>query len=211
MKSVDLSGVDLLVLLSPHAAASGAYESTGGSLAPFGVEGIEVLDNTDAAAAKELMDVADLAPLDPPVDHGVVVPLRVGAWEAPTVAVGLAESGSPEETLAAARSVVAGIAHLAESRRVAVVASANGSAGLSARAPLTELRGAADAEEELLGAAGENWGALGSCAARLSEVGGSCARGPLEVLARLFAGKEGRVLAHERPVGVGYTVAVTNG
>ena len=85
---------------------------------------------------------------------------------------------------------------------VAVIASVNGSTGLSGRAPSTEIPGAARAQEDFVAALERDI----SVAARLY-LPGSCGPAVLAAFADAFGGRRTDVLAYEAPVGVGYVVA----
>ena len=202
---------DVVVVVSPHAPASGVYQSNAGSLDGFGITGIATQAREDVEATKELAEHSTLDLLHDRADHGIVVACRLLECDAPVVAVGFSETDSLDSTRATAAHVAQALGHLSEDRLVAVVASANGSAGLSPRAPLTELRGARQAEDRLHDAVETDLGWLASLAPELRSSAGSCAQGPLEVLGQIFSGRRGRVLAHEAPVGVGYMVAVIDG
>lgn len=206
-RQIRFHGADVVVILSPHAAVSGVYRSSAGSLDAFGIAGIEEEGIEDAEATKEFADLASLGMLHDEADHGVVVTSRLLGCDVPVVAAGFAEAGSPNATHATADRLSGALVSLASGRRVSIVASANGSAGLSARAPLTELRGARAIEGRLRDAVETDLGRLTSLAREMRSLGGSCAQGPLEVLGELFSGRRARVFAHEAPVGVGYMVA----
>lgn len=175
--------VDTVVMLSPHASRSGVYSRAAGNLAPFGVSGLDV----EVPTNEKLRDGLGLPVIADPLDHGIVVPLLLRDWFAPTVGVG-----------------VVGDLHvnLDLDLRIAVVASVNLSAGLSPRAPLTEVPGAADAEAAFVEGLERDVGS-----ARTDGLVGSCGAEVLRVFARIFQGRTARVLAHESPVGVGYVVA----
>lgn len=209
--SLDLGDVDLVVLVSPHGPRTGVYPAAAGSLDDLGVRGVEARRTTDVDALRALARAWGVGVVDEPADHGVVVPLLLRGWAAPVVAVCFEDrcGGGPPPQPAGelGGALAAAIAELAGSVDVALVASCNGAIGLTPRAPLTELPGARAAELELIAALEEDVGLVEGAAPRLAEAGGSCALGPLTVLARLFSGRRGRVLAHECPVGVGYLVA----
>jgi len=174
--------VDAVVIVSPHARATGVYRSLVGDLAAFGVPAIGI----DMALDGGLRDA--LGPLiDGPIDHGIVVPLRLRDWLAPVVALGV--NGDP------------GIEFDID-RRIALVASVNLSAGLSPRAPLTQMPRASEAEAGFISALEQDVGSIAP-----EELVGSCGVEVLCFFARTFAGRKARVLAHEAPVGVGYLVA----
>ncbi len=170
-----------------------------GDLAEFGVPGIGLDVPTDDAGSRELAELAGLDRIDDPIDHGILVPLALGLSSPAVIGIALEEGEGPPPGLASALSKFAG------KRNVAVVASANGSIGLSPRAPLTEVEGQVDSEEALI-ASLEDVGTLAEAASRLT----GCARAPLTLLGQLFGGRKGTLLAHEAPVGVGYLVALVS-
>jgi hypothetical protein len=181
------------VLVTPHGPRPGVYAANDGSLASFGLT-TSTVETGPAQQAGELADSWGAELLREPLDHGAVVPLLLCHLGPEVTCVSLPE---PDPAVAEAVTDVFG-------DEVTVIASANGSAGLGPRAPLTEMNGARAAEDELLDAIATD-AALILTAAR--DLPGSCAAGPLSVIAELFAGTKGEVLAHEEPVGVGYTVA----
>lgn len=189
------------VLISPHGARSGVYGSRRGDLSTFGVPRAATGYDIDTHAAEALSERWGRGFLDEPLDHGIVVPLLVAGPGSPLVAVALAETGDPAEE---AGLLAAALADLAE---VTVVASINAGTGITARAPSTELSGAAALEHELRDALRRDVGSLAELAPRLRDEGGSCGMGPLLVLAHLFAGVAADVSVHTWPVGVGYLVA----
>lgn len=190
------------VLISPHGSRSGVYRSTRADLADFGVQGANARWSVDTRAAEALRAGWDRPWLEEPCDHGIVVPLLLSERADPLVAVAMSEAFDPaEEARALAEAIVALGAD------VTVVASVNTGAGITARAPLTELPEAAALETELRDGLERDVGNLLEMAPRLRSKGGSCGAGPLLVLGHLFAGVRARVLVHEWPVGVGYLVA----
>lgn len=194
-----------LVVISPHAPATGVYLSKRGGLRAFGVPRADAAYDVDQDMSARVVADWGRPALDEPLDHGITVPLQLLDHEGPVVAVGIAENES--DVVGAARS----LAQALESIHVAVVASVNGGAGVTARGPLTQLAQGAALEAELRGVLEEDLGGLHELAPRLAAEGGSCSLGPLLVLAHLFEGTAMDVLAHEWPVGVGYPVAVTRG
>ena len=181
-----------VVLVSPHGAQPGPYRLNKGSLAAFGLDlGV---DRGRGAHAEELAAAWGVEALDDDLDHGGVVPLMLCDLGPFVTCLSLPE---PDPLAAKAIEAVFG-------GDVTIVASANGSAGLTARSPLTEVPGATEAEGAFQQACATDAGLLAEAASALP---GSCATGPASLLADLFAGVAGEVLAHEAPVGVGYTVA----
>lgn len=211
MASLELAGVELSVLLSPHGPRSGVYHTALGSLADFGIPGVSVERDGDRAAATQLAEDWGKPMLDDRVDHGAVVPLALIAT-GPVVVASLGDYTGPraaaaDAAIADAAAFAAAVRSLARSRNIAFIASANLAAGLSPRAPLTELPEAAALEREVVEACATDVARLADLAPALAAQGGSCAAGPLVALAHLFAGTAAAVLAHESPFGVGYLVA----
>ena len=190
VRTIDFGDADLLVVVSPHGPETGAYEDLSGDLSTFGVDGVEVNAITSA--------VPGLGAVKQPVDHGVLVPLRLLSWNGPVAGVCFAEEGGVRDVVPVERA----ISSVAE--RVGVVVSANLSAGLTPRAPLTEIEGAAAAEKDMVEALRSDVGSLLHGARALP---GSCSASTLMWMGRLFGGRAAQVLAHEWPVGVGYLVA----
>lgn len=190
--------IDALVVVSPHGERTGVYRSCTGSLAPFGVEGIEV----DFGPLP--VEVTNLDVLEGPIDHGVLVPLRLLEAQVPAVALTFAEREGvtdPNDVLAIENAIIE------IPGRVAVAISANLAAGLSPRAPMTERAGADEAEQQLLEMVQTDLGWLSTGATSIADRGESCSLAPLQLMGKLFDGRKARVLAHEAPVGVGYLVA----
>ncbi len=206
MRSIDLRDADLIVIAAPHGRSTGIYTRTTGNLDAFGPRGIDVAKPTDAVFAQTLARSWGGRLLDAALDHGAVVPLRLLETRgAPVVAVAFREGALPvEEARRLARAVTAA----ADGRRIAFVASANTSAGLSERAPLPSLEGAAAVDRCVLRALRERPGDLPACADDLVRAG-SCGAGPLAAFGFLFPEEKCSVAAYERPFGVGYAVAVT--
>jgi hypothetical protein len=142
---------------------------------------------------------------DDELDHGAVVPFLLD-WmpDVPVVVVGMGEDSPGDELRSDARALALALPAVVAERSVLFVSSANTSAGLTPRAPLTEVPGAAEAERGLLEAldAGSR---IEEAAVALAKVGGSCGLGPLTAWAALF--RRAEILAHESPLGVGYLVA----
>lgn len=191
------------VLISPHGSRPGVYTSPRADLAFLGVPRADARYTVDTRGAEALRARWQRPHLDEPCDHGITVPLLLCEPADPLVAVTMGEGDDPGEALALADAI------RALDGDVTVVASANTGAGITARAPLTELPGARALEEELRAVVERDLGDLVELAPRLGSEAGSCAVGPLLVLGHLFAGRAARVLAHSWPVGVGYLVAGT--
>jgi hypothetical protein len=218
---LDLGGPDLVVIVSPHGRTSGVYQDVGGSFTEFGVTGFSLDHATDAAAASDLAAAWGKPLVHDRVDHGVLVPLALLAvGNVPVVAVALQDTTSDSTGLAPSRSaaveavaedargLAGAVEELCRERNVTFLASANTSAALNPRAPVTGLPGAQEMEERTFAALRHDVGELEDLAADLWRLGGSCAAGPLVALSRLFAGRPAAVLAYECPFGVGYPVAV---
>ena len=218
----DLGAADVLVVVSSHGSTTGVFGSIEGSLEPFG-SGLPALEAPgDPEAAVAIANSAGLPLLSGPVDHGVVVPLLLllevvpelahGDAEAlspvrfpPIVAVAHAESGP--DPLAFGRAVAEATRQLATDRSVAFLASAHTGAGLSPRAPLTELEASKAFDDRLLGALRADVGDISSIPLPDWEVAGSCGAGPFIAFGELFSGNAAEVAAYESPFGVGYLVA----
>jgi hypothetical protein len=202
--------VELVVLLSPHGACSGVFEHVRGSLSGFGVPGVEGDWPSPPGLAAALAADWGLPLLDHPVDHGLLVPLLLGAAAGrPVVATTVAEAtghgGGLEPALGDARRLAPCISRLGD--RVGFVASVNTSAALTPRAPFGEQPPALEVEEQALDALRTDVGRLDALASPLFELGRSCGAAPLACLAGLRRGSGARLCAYERPAGVGYPVA----
>ena len=182
VRSLDLD-VDALILLTPHSRTPGVYASVAGDLSGFGVPEIDAKAETDDEVAAAL----GLPMVESRIDHGVLVPLLLGGWDVPVVGVGVASDAA---------------VNLETDRRVAVLGSLNLSAGLSPRAPLTEIAGATESESAFVEAVAKDVTAAAGMVPP-----GSCGGSVMATMGRLFGGRAARVLAHEAPVGVGYLVA----
>ena len=207
--ALDLDDVDAIVLLSPHGAETGVYRATAGSLDAFGLPGIRATHPTVDEIVGELSSAWRRPILDGRVDHGVLVPLLCMCPTVPVVATSLEEArsfdrASMEESAAEGQRFAAALSTL-RGLRLAFVASCNTSAGLNARAPLTEVKQAVEVEERLLGDLGR--GTLSDSLAVELGVAGSCAAGTLAAFAATFAGSPIHLRAHDAPFGVGYLVA----
>lgn len=220
--SIDLGNPDLVILLTPHGGSLsvqdgmgyGFYREGGGSLADFGFPSVVASAELNAGATKRLGELSGWRTRPGPIDHGAVVPLALRSWgPAMAIASFLDLDGVERPSLDAidevARDYVHAIEREARDHDVAVIASVNGCAGLSPRAPLTETSDAIAGEDWLLEAVSTDLGSLAEWDGALERLarGGSCGLGPLQVFGGLFVGRRGRVLAHEAPVGVGYLVA----
>ncbi len=208
---LEFEDIDAIVLLSPHGVETGVYRTTAGSLEAFGLPGIRATHPTDDETVGELSSTWRRPILDGRVDHGVLVPLLCMCPSVPMVATSLEEKRSfdrpsMEESAAEGRRFAEALGAL-RGRRLALVASCNTSAGLSPRAPLTEIEEAVEVEERLVGDLGR--GRLSGALAVELGVAGSCAAGTLAAFAAAFAGTDIQLRAHDAPFGVGYLVATT--
>jgi hypothetical protein len=209
---LDFSNADVIVLVSPHGPAAGIYERCEGSLRGFGIEGGEAARDTDTELGRALSQAWGHEPIDGLVDFGIVVPLLLGlGGDLPVIALTLPHTTGPtasslSDSLHAARALSNALATVADERAVAVVASAHASAGLSARAPLTEVPGATEVDRDVVAALETDPAHLEDVLERLYEVGGACGVGPLAALGHLLGGWRSEGLTYEAPYGVGYMV-----
>jgi len=211
---LDLSGADALVLVSAHGRVAGVYEHPVGALGGFGIDGLEVVERpTDDGLVRALSDAWGYECIGGPADYGVVVPLLLGLGNGvPVVAAALPETTGPlgtemNESLRAARSLAEALQKVAGELDLAVVASGHASAGLTDRAPLTKLPGAAELDREVVVALEDDPELVEGLLQRLHETGRACGAGPLAAIARLFGGWKCRDVTYEAPYGVGYLVA----
>jgi hypothetical protein len=218
--AVGLARFDLVVVLSPHGSSAGVYRQVEGSLAAFGYPDIALTCPSDPVVAAELAEAWAQPLLNESVDYGVLVPMLLAhdhpasLGEARVVAACLPEVTTledPETVEKLADSFAQALSSMGGSEKALFIASANDSAGLSPRAPLTELPGAERLRDDLMGALVSDVALVDAPARRLTFESGSCGLGPLLALARLFAGRRAEVIVREDPVGVGYTVALTHG
>lgn len=208
--AIDLTSHDLVVIASPHGASTGVYVDAAGDLAAFGPRGIEVDAAGEPSVAQAVAEGWGHPLLDERVDHGIVVPLRLLALgRARVVALAFADGMEPRDAVAGARRLAEALEVTAFGGRVAFVASANLSPGLSDRAPVPSAPGAAEADAATLDALrtgpGEVLGRLPDLARAAS-----CGAGPLAAFGLLFPDRACDVLAYEHPFGVGYAVATTS-
>lgn len=209
---------DLVIVISPHGPTGRVYRAPGGSLSGFGVPDLSA--TTSGSGSQAALAAEWGVPVMDGSDHGIVVPLLLGALpDAPVVACALAEwtgastrpggRGDPSAALDSAARLAAAILSVAGDLRVLVVCSAHGPAGLSPRAPLTERPESRVLERRILDALSRDPGGLAGIGVDEWAAGGACGAGPLAVFGRLFAGRSAEVVAYEAPVGVGYLVART--
>jgi hypothetical protein len=194
---------DVVVIASPHGKATGVYARNSGDLSDFGVD-FHAEWARDGDVSRLLVAEWGQPMLRHVPDHGIVVPLAcMDLRGTPVVAVSFEDGPDPWD---AAGTLWGAVAKLGLERRVLFIASANGSSGLTPKAPLTELEGAHDAEDGLEYALRNDTGRLVT-AAPIAADAGSCGLGPLVAFGALFAQRKAEVLAHEWPFGVGYLVA----
>jgi hypothetical protein len=202
---IDLGEPDLLVVVSPHGRRSGVYETASGDLTDFGIKGAGLIRGCDLEAASQLATIWERPLLPWGLDHGSIVPLALlGEIPYPVVCCTFAD-GEPAEAISDANDLAVAIRALAKERNVAVVASFNGSAAMSPRAPLTQR----DAGEALSSAIWASLAGGDEVSPELWSAGGSCGAGPLTLWLRLFGDKPAVRLIDEHPYGVGYPVAVS--
>lgn len=215
VRAIGFETFDLVIMVSPHGRRSSVYRDLKGSLAGFGYPRIQYEGSTNQGVAARLADAWGQPLLEDPVDHGILVPAGLSQSSAPVVGVTFRETSDVDGAGTSiveeeVRALVAAIQSVSGPGSVLFVASANDSAGLTARAPLTELPGASGLRDELIDGLLTDVGQVEDVARRLAADSGSCGLAPLLCLARLFPGQKADVLAKEQPVGVGYTVAVTH-
>lgn len=209
---LDFSNADVVVVVSPHGPAAGIYERSEGSLRGFGIDGVEAVRETDDDLSRSLSNAWARAPIGSPLDFGIVVPLLLGlGGDLPVVGVSLPRTTGPgasslPEASDAAGTLAEALATTVDGRDLAVVASAHASAGLAARAPLTEVSGATEVDSELVAALEGDPARVEGLIERLHEIGQACGTGPLAMFAQLFGGWRSGGLTYEAPHGVGYMV-----
>jgi len=210
--ALDVSTADVIVLISPHGSMAGIYERCEGSLRGFGIDGFEVERDTDAELSLALARAWGRPLIDARLDFGIVVPLLLGlGGDLPVVGVSLPRTtglkgDSLSDALDAAGTLADVLATTTDGRDLAVVASAHASAGLSARAPLTEVPGATEADRDLVAALEEDPALVEGLIGRLHAIGQACGVGPLATVGRLFEGWRTEGITYEAPYGVGYMV-----
>ena len=213
LAGLDWEGVDVIVIVSPHGAATGVYAPARTSLDELGVSGVDVSWPTDEDASAELARRWGQRQIHEPPDHGIAVPIAAGCASgkrvvAATIEDVVASGGAVlERSLSAAAALADALRGLAEKRSVAVAASAHTSAALSPRAPLTERAEALATEERVLNGLRSDAGSLVDLARPLWVDGGACGVAALSVFGHLFAGRGADVVLYECPVGIGYIVA----
>ena len=206
VERLDPNAADVLAIASPHGPQLGIYREISGHLGGFGLPEI----SATAPAFDLWADVpgSEGVAIDRPIDHGIVVPLRLMKSELPVMALAAADPGvgNSDECIAAAKRAAGLIKMIATNHDVVFVASVNTSACLSSRSPYpTEVDEGSEAR--LVEILQTDLGLLREEAPAITERAHSCALAPLLVLGHLFRGRKMEVLAHEAPVGVGYVVA----
>jgi aromatic ring-opening dioxygenase LigB subunit len=209
---LDLEGVETVVVVSPHGASAGVYADPNGSLMGFGIPGPVTNRRGDDDLGRIIAEAWRRPQLEEPADFGVVVPLVLGlGGELPIVGATLPEITGPRavaagQAISAAAELTHAIEAIAGRRDLAVVASAHSSAGLSARAPLTEVPGAEEADAALRDALTHDPARVIEIIDDLHSVGDACGIAPLAALAPLLSGLTNRRLRYESPFGVSYLV-----
>jgi hypothetical protein len=206
LERVDWDGCDLVVVVSPHAHASGVYAAVRGDLASFGIDDGSFARSVDRDAARDVATAWERVPLDGAADHGVGVPILAGVVpDVPVVAVGMAEGAPPRDAIAAAHKLAGALGRLWG--EVGLVCSAHTSAALSPAAPLTEKPEGRALDTMILEALNTDCGLLADLPPDLWDAGGSCGAGPMTCFGALFGGATATVACYEHPFGVGYLVA----
>ena len=206
-----LESADVLVIASSHGHATAIHEWVQGSLSGFGPGLPSVSAAGDRPAASVMAAASSLPLAEGNVDHGVTVPLlllsQVAGEDGALPPVVACVQGEDDDPVAFADALAEVTQKLAKERSVAFLASAHTSAGLTPRAPLTELDAAKALDAEIIDALATDVGGLSAIPADRWAAAGSCGAGPLLVFAKLFSGRPAEVEAYEAPFGVGYLVA----
>lgn len=186
-----------VVIVSPHGDGPSLYARPSGSLAGFGIEGVEVDPPTASSEVSEILQRWTDAAIDGPLDHGCVVPLRLLGIAQPVIAVSV--DGHVSDLARA-------IAEIATTRDVFVICSAHTSARLTERAPLPYSFDAVRLDARLVTDIEKDCAAAVEVAPALETVGGSCSGATLSLFGALFAGRAGTIHAYGAPFGIGYLV-----
>lgn len=205
---IDPGETDVLVIVSPHGRTTGIYSTPTGSLQEFGIPGIDFSFTPGSEVAADLAARWDRPLIDEPIDHGCSVPRALLNTSLPTVMCTLEWDDSTDgaaRALGEGRSLAAALEGL--EKRVFVVASAHGSAGIGPRAPLGERPVGETFDAELAAALNEDPRRLLEIPADRWHEAGACGAGPLATLGHLFASGEAELLGYSHPFGVGYFVA----
>ena len=135
VQRLDPNNAEVLAIASPHGPQLGIYRDISGNLGDFGLPEISV----SASAFDFWGDIpgSEGVALDRPIDHGIVVPLRLMTSELPVIALTAADSdiGRSDECIAAAKRAAGLIKMIATTHDVVFVASVNTSACLNTRSP----------------------------------------------------------------------------
>jgi hypothetical protein len=208
---IDLADPDLVVIISPHGPSTGVYASPAGSLAGFGRPQARLDASSDPDLVRRVAEDWRQPVLESEADHGVVVPISLlGPGEMPVLACTLRDEGPIPEVRREAEALASIVRDLADSRRVAFVASLNASTALSPRAPLMERSEGIALDAAILDGLSRD-GAQRWVPDEMWSSGGSCGAGPFAAWMLLCAGLPLEEISYESPFGVGYLVAVARG
>ena len=194
--SIAVSPDAIVIVATPHGGDSFLFARPAGSLAGFGIEGVEV-DQTMAETGVQQAFAHWGQPVDKPLDHGAVVPLQMLGVANPVVAIAVdsADAGG-----------ACAIQDLAVRHQVFVICSAHTSSRLSERAPLPYSSDAVQLEKRFVTEVEDDCAVARELAPELASVGGSCSEATLALFGGLFDGFPGTVHEYEAPFGVGYAV-----
>ncbi len=188
-----------VVVASPHGDGSFVYARPSGSLAGFGIEGVEVDPPTVSNEATVILQKWGGAAHERRLDHGAVVPLHLLGIAQPVVAVSVAGD---------APGLARAIAEIATVQDIFVICSAHTSARLTERAPLPYSFDAVRLDARFVADVEKDCGAARDAASELESVGGSCSGATLRLFGELFAGRPATIQAYGSPFGVGYPVVI---
>lgn len=186
-----------VLVVSPHGHGSSVYGRPSGSLAGFGLEGVEVDLPTASSDVTEVLQGWAGGAIEKQLDHGAIVPLRLLGIAQPVVAVSV---GSDASGLSRA------IRDIATIHDLFVICSAHTSARLTERAPLPYSLDAVRLDAGFVTDIEQDCAAALVGAADLETVGSSCSGATLSLFGALFSGRPGTVQAYGAPFGVGYPV-----
>ncbi len=201
----------LVVLVSPHGPRSFVCSSGRGSLAGFGVPGLEVqvhVPDTAPALAREW----GRPQADEPLDHGAAVPLVLLSAESAICCVTQEVTGKGYpvgSTRDEAAALASAIASLAESEDLTLVCSAHTSACLTPAAPLAYREEGKRLDAKLLDALATDPALLLDVTDDEWRGGRACGQLPFQVIGHLFRARPFDLKSYEYPFGVGYLVAET--
>ena len=186
----------IVVAVTPHGEGSFVYARPSGSLAGFGIEGVEVDHPKTEVPEYEFFERWGRL-VDKTLDHGALIPLRL--LGPPNRVVTLSVAG---DVSACARAIQdLGVRH-----PVFVICSAHTSARLTERAPLPYSADAVQLEKRFVAEVEDDCAVARTLASELASVGGSCSESTLTLFGELFAGCPGSLRAYEAPFGIGYPV-----